>query len=225
MTLPAVDSWTVKGLKGLPEYKVGPRCSNPTCSRIAEHGHHIVRRSALGGDYAWIELDEVVIANKTGLCADCHDDITGLVGGHKAAIRWEEKGRAFWWCLLGEPDDLGNPSYHPVGLLAPQPPTLESLAERPGAIESEHCPMCGQIKRRRRVGEPRRRRKTWIVKVPAEAEEDGAEVLDTLVENLALIIPNADAGLAGRYYVLVHALAYSTMNAANFATTLAGEGA
>ena len=85
--------------------------------------------------------------------------------------------------------------------------------------------MCGQIKRRRpRLGASGRRRKTWIVKVPDEVEEDGADVLDSLIENLALLIPNADAGLAGRYYVLVHALAYTTMHSANFAETLTGRG-
>jgi hypothetical protein len=226
VTLAALDSWLVKGVKLGPkyDYKVGPRCSNPECRRFAEHAHHIVRRSALAGDYAWVEIDGKVVANKTGLCVPCHNDITGEVGGHKAAIRWIDG--LFVWCLVSTGGHgLGEISYHPVGPIEPQPPTPDLLAEQPGnPVESDHCPMCGQIKRRRRADATRRRRKTWIVKVPDESVEDGADVLDTLVENLALIIPNADAGMAGRYYVLVHSLAYSTMHSANFAQTLTGEG-
>jgi hypothetical protein len=203
-------------------YKVGPMCANPGCGKQAGHAHHIASRAALAGIYDWIEIDGVIIGNKTGLCAKCH----GEIHAEKFVIQWIEG--AFWWCLPLGSKLTNDRHYHPIAPLSYQPPTPDTLAEREAgtpAVESEHCPMCGQFKRRRpRAGGPRLRRKTWIVKVPDSEVEDGAEVLDTLVENLSLLIPDSDAGLAGRYYVLVHSLAYSTMHSANFAQTLTGEG-
>lgn len=228
MTLP-VEAHRIRARRLDPPakyaYTVGPACANPTCRGHADHAHHIASRSALGGEYDWIEIDGVIIGNKTGLCAECHNVV--LHDQAKAVILWIEG--EFWWCLTTGSKATNNREQHPVAPLSYQPPTPDTLAERETGIphvESEHCPMCGQFKRRRREpGTPRLRRKTWIVKVPNEEVEDGAEVLDTLVENLSLLIPNSDAGLAGRYYVLVHALAYSTMHSGNFAQTLTGEGA
>lgn len=215
MTLPAIDSWNVRGLEG-PAYKVGPRCSNPNCSKIAEHGHHIVRRSQLVKDYDWISIDGYTIGNKTGLCAACHNDITGMVGGHKAAIRWETDDRRFWWSLLG-PEGLGR--YMLVAPLTYQPPTPDSLAtDDPRASDTgdpESCPFCGQHQRRRPAVTPRvgrRRRKRWTVLVPDEAIEDGADVLDSLIANLAPVVPNGDASATGRYYIIVAALAHALMD-------------
>lgn len=223
MTLPAVDSWDVRGLPG-PEYRVGPRCSNPNCGRIAEHAHHIVRRSKLVKDYDWIAIDGYVIANKTGLCVPCHDDITGRVGGHKAAIRWINQ--RFVWCLLGP----GEERYLPVAPIEPQPPTPDQLAERAtDAHETgpEECPFCGHTTRRRQppaqVG--RRRRKRWGVLVPDEDLEQGADVLDSLIESLAPLVPNADSSATGRYYVLVPALAFAVMNGEEFVASFSGRNA
>jgi hypothetical protein len=211
VTLPAVDSWNVRGLEG-PAYKVGPHCSNPHCGKIAEHAHHIIRRSQLVKDYDWIAIDGYVIANKTGLCVGCHEDITGRIGGHKAAIRWIEE--RFVWCLLG-----ADETYLPVGPLVPQPPTPDSLAtDDPRASdtgEPESCPFCGQHRRRRSATPPRvgrRRRKRWTVLVPDEAIEDGADVLDSLIANLAPVVPNGDASATGRYYIIVAALAHALMD-------------
>jgi len=225
MTLPAVSSWDVRGLEG-PAYKVGPRCSNPNCGRIAEHAHHIVRRSQLRKQpQDWVAIDGHVIANKTGLCVPCHDDITGRVGGHKAAIRWIDQ--KFVWCLLGPGE--GDARYLPVAPIEPQPPTPDQLAERaPDAEETgpEECPYCGHSTRRRRpsaqVG--RRRRKRWGVLVPDEDLEQGADVLDALIDSLAPLVPNADSSATGRYYVLVPALAYAVMNGEEFVASFTGRG-
>jgi hypothetical protein len=225
MTLPAVSSWNVRGLEG-PAYKVGPRCSNPNCGRIAEHAHHIVRRSQLRKQpQDWVAIDGHVIANKTGLCVPCHDDITGRVGGHKAAIRWIDQ--KFVWCLLGPGE--GDARYLPVAPIEPQPPTPDQLAERaPDAEETgpEECPYCGHSTRRRRpsaqVG--RRRRKRWGVLVPDEDLEQGADVLDALIDSLAPLVPNADSSATGRYYVLVPALAYAVMNGEEFVASFTGRG-
>ena len=224
MTLPVVETLDLRGLEG-PAYKVGPRCSNPNCGKWAEHAHHIVRRSALGKPYDWIAIDGFVIANKTGLCPGCHDDITGLVGGHKAAIRWIQG--EFWWCLVTA-DDPAAPQYHAVAPIVPQPPTPDSLAtDDPRASDTggpESCPFCGHETRRRstpaRVG--RRRRKSWTVLVPDEELEQGADVLDSLIDNLAPLVPNGDASATGRYYIIVAALAHALIDSEDFVASIAG---
>ena len=225
MTLPATDSWDVKGTGG-PKYTVGPHCSNPSCGRIAEHAHHIVRRSQLSGDYAWVELHGLIVGNLTGLCVQCHNDITGMVGGHKAAIRWSNADEKFWWCDLAA---TGNTiDYQPVAPLTYQPPTPETLAARaPGPSGSDGCPFCGQSRRRRPAqstpGRRRQNRKTWTVRVPDEAVEDGADVLDTLVGELGLLLDTGgDAG--ARYFTLVPALTYCMQDGQRFLDAIKGHG-
>jgi len=226
VTLPALDMWVARGVKG-PSYTVGPRCANPQCNRIAEHAHHILRRSYLAGVYDWVEIDDWVVGNKTGLCFRCHNDVTGDVGGHKAAIRINLEHRVFEWCLVTELE--GDVEYIFAGLIDPQPPTPESLATKRDAGQpvSDACPMCGHVERARRPSSPPgkpRARKTWPVLVPDDEQEHGAEVLDTLVENLAPLVPNGDSSRKGRYYVLVPVLAYATMNSENFVQTMEGVG-
>jgi hypothetical protein len=218
VTLPALD-YQVVAAEG-PKYKVGPRCANPMCTRFAEHAHHIVRRSALGGPRDWIKVDGCVVGNVAGLCASCHENVTGRIGGHRAAIRWETQTRSFWWCLLGE--ERGQVSYILGAELDPHPP-------RPGAValeEPELCPTCGQRKRHAAssAGRGPRRRKTWLVRVPDDEEENGADVLDSLVEAIVPVVPNSDVTAAGRYYVLVPSLAYVLMDLPRFETTMAGVG-
>ena len=221
MSLPPSDSWTVVGLKG-PDYKVGPRCCNPQCGKFADHAHHMWRRSRLGGEYPWVEIDGWIVANKVGVCAACHDHLTD----ERMSIRLD--GRQFSWCIVSGSKTTGDQTHNPVGLIEPQPPTPELLATLAPDRETgsdEGCPFCGQLKRRRpRTGALGRRRKTWLVKVPEDAEEDGAEVLDALIDNLAPLIPNADASTVGRYYILVPVLAYAQMNAKNFVETMEGIG-
>jgi hypothetical protein len=230
VTLPAVDSWDVRGLEG-PAYKVGPHCSNPNCKSIIEYAHqmhHIVRRSKLRGQpQSWIAIDGFVIGNLTGLCPHCHDDVTGVEGGHKAAIRWIQG--EFWWCLVSFPDDPATPAYHAVAPIQPQPPTPDTLASRASDNHTsgpESCPFCGQRRRRSslppRVG--RRRRKSWNILVPADELEQGADVLDSLVESLAPVIPNADASATGRYYVVVAALVHAITDSTRLVESLSGRG-
>lgn len=221
MTLPAVDSWDVRGVEG-PAYKVGPHCSNPNCGKIAEHAHHIIRRSQLVKDYDWITIEGIVTGNKTGLCVACHNDVTGMIGGHKAAIRWIDG--LFVWCLYSAE------TYHPVAPIRPQPPTPDSLADGPQAADTgpESCPFCGQEKRRRPLTPPRvgrRRRKRWTVLVPDEEIENGADVLDSLIDNLAPVVPNGDASATGRYYIIVAALVHALMDSEALVASFEGRDA
>jgi len=226
VTLPPLDADIAFSAEG-PDYKVGPHCSNPNCSRLADHAHHIFRRTKMGKPVDWVEVEGWVVANKTGLCWRCHNDVTGEVGGHKAAIRLDLERHVFQWCLVVLERGLVT-DYPFAGLLDPQPPTPESLAlERAtGQPESEACPRCGHVKRARAVHRgPARARKTWPVLVPDDEQEHGADVLDALVETLAPMIPNADTTRAGRYYVLVPVLAYAAMDTKRFLETLEGVGA
>ena len=219
MTLAPIESWHLaKGVKG-PAYKVGPRCANPQCSRWADHAHHIFRRSMLAGDYAWVEVNGKVFGNLTGLCHRCHDDITGNVGGHKARI-WLDLEKGVFLYHAVHMDE----GFTQIGPLDRQPPTPSS-ADRdervlgPEATE-EHCPFCGGSKRRARpstssVG-PRRRRKTWTVSVPDDAE-DGAEILDTFVDDIAALLGAGDWHERNRrYWALIHALAWTMQQREQF---------
>ncbi len=210
------------GVAGSP-YKVGPYCAKPGCRHFADHAHHIFRRSMLAGAFPWVAIDGVRRGNLTGLCASCHDDITGKVGGHRAAIRLDVASGVFWWCEITE--DERSLDFHRVGPLDPQPPTPETLSERAlgqGSDESEHCPLCGQTKRRhgaRSAGplEPRRRRKSWTVSVPDDAER-GADILDTFVDEVALMLGAGDwAERNRRYWALVHTLAWVMQRREEFA--------
>lgn len=221
MSLPPSDSWSVVGLKG-PTYKVGPRCCNPTCRKMADHAHHMWRRSRIGGAFDWVDFEGWIVANKVGVCATCHTYLTD----EKMSIRLDEK--LFSWCIVTGSKITNDLKHNTVGLIEPQPLTpelLATLAPDQASGSEEGCPFCGQLKRRRpRAGALGRRRKSWLVTVPADAEEDGAQLLDDLIENLSPYVPNADTSTVGRYYMLVPVLAYVQMNVKNFVETMEGVG-
>jgi hypothetical protein len=227
VTLPPVERMNlVVGLKG-ERYKVGPLCSNPDCRRVADHVHHIFRRSAIGGDLPWVKIDGWLVGNLTGLCVPCHNEVTGNLGGHRAAIRFDSQTKTFFWAFVHEIDSgLDSPSidYIRTAPLDPQPPTPETLkAQVPGQVpepaESEHCPFCGQTRRRlavARAPEARRRRKSWNVSVPDDSE-DGADVLDAFVDEVAMLLGAGDWEERNRrYWALVHVLAWTMQRREEF---------
>lgn len=74
------DDWPVS-------YALPPVCQHPTCDTTYWiEGHHVVRRSATAGPRDFVTIDGLVVPNRVGLCKEHHDQLTGLVGGHKAAI-------------------------------------------------------------------------------------------------------------------------------------------
>lgn len=73
-------------------------CQVPTCgSSLGLETHHIYPRSRTGGPRDFITVDGLVRQNVCMLCKIHHDQATGLVGGHRAAIRLAEwEGRECW---------------------------------------------------------------------------------------------------------------------------------
>lgn len=84
---PQVDIEKAEGNK-YEVFTSNKRCSNPYCDRIADHKHHIVRRSALGGAYDWVTIQGVLTGNVTGLCYACHARITD----NQIQIVWKNDG-------------------------------------------------------------------------------------------------------------------------------------
>lgn len=196
MTRLPVESWSAQGVDG-PKYRVGPRCSVPGCANLADHAHHIWRRSFLGGDYAWVEFEGRVYGNLTGLCFAHHEAVT--------------RGEAH--ILLDEGVFCWAHRLH-VMPLDPQPPLdgLPLTAPGAGAQEPgqpvERCESCGHVKRPRVELPPgeRRPKASWVVSVPKDERENGAEVLETLALEAAKILERDDHA-SWRYYTLAEALA------------------
>jgi len=229
VTLPPLPSTAVVGVVGKP-YKVGGKCAVPGCESQVDHGHHIFRRSALAGAFFWVRLpDGQVVGNLTGLCWRHHEGITGKRWGHSHWIQWRN-GEYLWGTIrLGVEVPNWDTDFIPVGPLDPQPPAPDLLdAPQPTErSEPDRCPECGQQKRR--SGSPAistpgapRRRKSWIVKVPDD-HEDGADVLDVLVDDLAPLL-GIDPTASGRYHVLVPVLVYAHQDERGFIESIKGVG-
>jgi len=209
-----------------PEYKVGPRCCNPGCPRWADHPHHIFPRGdkRLKGAYDWVEVKGAVYQNKIGICARCHDDI------HRQTVSIKMVGPDYdwtWmWCVVqSTPGEIELTTSVPLAPIEPQPLTPEQFAieTRVPAEEPETCPTCGHVKRARSATGPGRARKSWTVKVPADELENGAEVLDTLVDDMALLL-GVEPNQTGRYYVIVPVLYYAHQEKQRFVESLKGVG-
>jgi len=210
VTLIPSDDRRVEAVEG-DQYRVGPYCNAPGCKRPVDHKHHMWRRSFLGGDYWWVRVpigseQTDVIRNVIGLCWMHHSDVTGSVGaGHRAWIRWLEDERELYW-LEKDPDD----HWQAIGTLSLPAPSETAPAPPSPGREAERCPTCGHRIRHEEEHEheprPKRPRKTWTVHVPADSE-DGAAVLDELIEGVAEIIGTDEyTSKLRRYFTLVQAL-------------------
>lgn len=175
MTLLPSESWNVTGVVG-PDYKVGPGCAAPNCKKYADHGHHAWRRSHLAGAYKWVKLwDDTIVQNLVGLCWKHHQEITE----NMSAIHYDDSGLFVWM------EDMDG-EFVVTGKLNPQPGEISTVTDVGSFSRDvpEPCPTCGTRKKEPHKGIPKRRSKTWSLTVPDDAE-DGAEVLDTLCDELA----------------------------------------
>lgn len=195
-----------------PKYRVKPLCSHPACSRFIDHTHHIVRRSFIGGDVAWVKFaNGDTVGNLAGLCYRHHDEITV----NKGHIAYEERLHQFTWV---DEDGIS------MGKLDPHPPRMfvgltEEKDEHVHLVGPGSTPVCTEchrpLPRPKEKGEKReeaKRRKTWTVRVPDTSDEDGAVVLDTLLEECATIFGRDMSQSNIRYYVLAQALALVVQN-------------
>lgn len=208
MTLSPTDSRNVVGLAGdaYPSFKVGPVCCAPDCSRFAEHPHHLWRRSQLGGPFDWVKLEDgTILGNKVGLCFQCHRRVTD----NEVRIIWLHD--KFWWAEYGTLL-VGDRA------ITPQPPihgkpnvTRHSAPDGPASVPT--CTECGRALPHKHDGpkEPKRRRKTWTITVPDDAE-DGAVILDVFLEELRKVFGHGEEKNL-RYLTTVQAFALVLENA------------
>lgn len=214
MTLPLIDSWNIQPVKG-GLYPVNTTCANPFCDNDAEHGHHLVRRTKIIGNTWWVRLPGgIVIGNVIGLCAPCHALVTnqgGRGGGHGAAIRWINGD--LWWCAVDEGDATSAILYVPLGICDPQTPHAGDDVILGLDTGPRPCPVCGHSSHGRK-GPKReaRKRKSWTVRVPDD-EEDGAQVLDDIVDGIVAAFElDLDGGPLTRYHALARAGAFVLIN-------------
>lgn len=239
MTLLPSDKLGVTGWPG-NLYELNETCAHPACGKRSAHGHHMWPRSFIRKNYDWVRLpDGTILGNRIGLCQEHHDMVTGEIGGYRARIRWA--AGLVWW-----DDKKGGEMQSDWGVLAPlstQPPvspdgavipettvnhgdylTVE-MAPAHGHIGDEEkvCPVCGHHKHTQepRAKLPRRKTKEWVVTVPDDSEL-GADVLDSIIEDLAIPIGASEwSSRLRRYYVLVAALVWVNQNRAEFIADLA----
>lgn len=203
MTILPTPDRNVKGRSDIPRYQVHGWCAHPRCGRPADHVHHLWRRSAIGGDHAWVELsDGSVWPNLVGLCYQHHDEVTV----NRASILLQ-MGRFYW---VGE---------QLQAVLEPHPPAAdmqqtingdEELHANVVGHEEATCPTC-----KRRLPKPKaeaelepgakRPKKSWALTVPVDERENGVEIIDSLMETARDILDRGEHK-SWRYYTLVEVL-------------------
>lgn len=173
--------------EGLTPYSWRGVCRIPGCRRPATDPHHIVPRGRTGGPLRYLLLDGQVVANIAGLCRRHHDKLTE----GRSAFLWRE---AQWWYQSE------------VRLVAVLPLDNAGVI---AALGGKHCPHCGRPKPRPQPWEnrPRERRQVAVI-VPNDAAENGAEVLESLSEQVAELMGCDNPHTPGaRYFAMTAALA------------------
>jgi hypothetical protein len=138
-----------------------------------------------------------------------------------------EPDENFVWLHKG----ITSQSWTHNGLLHPQPTraagevNLESQVAHHHVelAEGERCESCGYEKPIKRAPGPKRPRKTWAALVPDDSE-DGAEILDSHVEQIAAYLGlSVEEGIRSvRYHVVEKALYFVVMNPRLFIEDLGG---
>ena len=150
-------------------YPLNDVCAQPDCHEHAVDAHHCFPRSQIGND-SWFVLVEDLetpevsygpFAHVTGLCREHHNDVED----HRAWIKLQN-GK-FVWYERNAPRPVGagtwSDEWDRTGPLNPQPGSVDPRPKRP-----------------RFKGEERRTRATVSLRVPKDAAEDGAGLLDDL---------------------------------------------
>jgi hypothetical protein len=196
--LKPIENRRVRGVAS-ETYPVNKTCSHPECSEpvtLKANGdptvHHIFPRSLTKSASYFVEITEdegkpKIIPHATGLCGSGTSGHHGEVELHDAWIKLEDG--VYVWYDRGEGDE-----WIKVGPLNPQPGSTD-----------------GKPKRKRLKGEKRKKRKTISLRVPDDADENGAELFDEAVEQLEeKLNPGNHRPL---YFTLMTALDYTNLNA------------
>lgn len=182
-----------------------------------------------------VDLGWRCLPNRVGLCRRHHDEVSGGVGGHKAWIRWLEPENQFGWLertYLPEDTD-----WDMIGYLDPHPPlderlhpsklpASEPLVERAssdggsatpdGAVLPSSsdappartvCQSCGRKLPNKDRKEPRRQKRTFAIAVPKDHQENGLEVIESLLEPIAEKLGRKEHA-SWKYFTLVEALVF-----------------
>lgn len=189
MTRLPQESWNMTGIEidaEHPKYQCGPTCSVPGCTRLSDNVHHIVRRSFLAGPFPWVRMDDgVEIGNLTGLCWHHHEDVTT----NKEQITYNQG--VFYWTdgrtLIPQPPSVEKPVVIPDFLEPagrdPENLPVEHMLEE--GHDPEVCPTCKRKMPKPKIETPteeKRPRQTWAIGIPVDERENGADVLDELLE-------------------------------------------
>lgn len=189
MTRLPLEDRQVTGLIEGPPYEENLVCPVPGCGLRGTEGHHLWRRSFLAGDYPYVTLpDGSVVANVVLLCNQHHHMVTvnaAWVKLEDGVFTWSDLVNASqpltWQPPIWREDErrVSSDGDHPGGDPDPADPDLR----RDHVAHDGTCPTCLRpLPHKRDTSEAKRIRRTWSVTVPKDEREDGAETLDTLLE-------------------------------------------
>jgi hypothetical protein len=207
MTRLPLEDRDVRGVDG-PGYGLNLICAAPDCTDRSLENHHLWRRSALGGPFSWVSLpDGSQVGNVVRLCHIHHRRVTE----NTAAISWN--GYQFLWVPDGFDSDQAL-SFQPPHILGEVDPAFENAGEKTnGDLLPNECPACHQPLPKPKIERPKeqaRPRRSWTITVPVDRRENGAETLDTLLEEARLELAKADLAYGParnvRFFVLATAL-------------------
>lgn len=170
-----------------PPYTLNLICAHPFCLERATERHHVWRRSLLGGAFDWVELpDGGQIGNLVGFCHEHHR----LLTDDEAKLSLEGVGVLAWISdsMQVLPLTFQPPFLPPIDELLQADPEFRNTPKKTGAILDNECPSCGRplphpkIEREPDDFEEPRPRRSWTITVPVDQRENGAAILDALVE-------------------------------------------
>lgn len=221
MTKRPIESHDVEGFDG-PAYDLNILCAAPGCLERADDTHHVWRRSFLGGPFTYVKLpDDSTLGNIIGLCRKHHIQVTddaAWITWENSQLCWTTDNQVTLPLAFQPPHALGEVRTPPSELIpeAALDSTLDDVLTTDltqTVVHENECPTCHQPFPKPKVErqkEEKRPRRTWSITVPVDQRENGAETLDTLLEEARLEMAKAGIAYGGddstRWAVLAGAL-------------------
>jgi len=226
MTKLPIEDRNVHGFDG-PDYQLPRICSKGGCFNQNVDRHHIWRRSEVGNRNWLILPDGSAVGNIVTLCREHHRLITeneARIAWFGGAFYWEQDGHEFLPLAFQPPHievEMEN-VLDVVGQIGDEAaldvvfnPAFEMAGEKTEPLLENECPTCRQPLPHKRPDrtdkkEKPRLRRSWTITVPADKRENGAETLDTLLEEARLEMDRAGLGYGPernvRFFVLATVL-------------------